>query len=443
MSPSELKISTTHPSPGILFVQLDGRMDTFGSRIVAEGLEKALDPSVLALAIDMEKVSYLSSGGLRVFSMNLKKLKGNGGAFLLFNLTEYCRDVLDISGMSSFFPILSSYEEALDFSENILRERLVLSTWERLEVLDLEKATIRVIPGSEHARGVVELLGDVKEVLHADITESQVASKTFSETEYSIGCGALGDELDDYFPIMGEMITIGGTMVWLPTDGHDTPDFLIPRKSSRAITIRTVFNACLEGGFNEYFLLSSKDAAGIPIDELYRLIFDTAKTRRPDYRGVIGIAARAEFSAVFGSGISKSPVRQFKPANGETIVHPSNIGEWFAGDREPRLTDVTGLMCGVGVDLTSDLSAFDSKYVDQAFYRHPDNTGGKSHLLHNHAVFFSPQPMAERCVNLETEIQKVVETGDFRDMRHLLDQSRITRALIGVSYIQEIRPESE
>jgi hypothetical protein len=278
--------------------------------------------------------------------------------------------------------------------------------------------------------------------LHADLGENEIASKTFSETEYSIGCGALGDELEDYYPIMGEMITIGGTMVWLPTDGNDTPDFLIPRRASGAVTIRTGFNACVAGGFDEYFLINSVDPKGIPIDQLYRTIFDSAKKRRANYRGVVGLAGRAEFSEVFGAGIRKSPISRFKPENGETILHPSNINNWFSGDQVPRLRNVTGLLCGIGVDLTSDLSTFDPAHVDRAFYRHPDNTAGKPHLLHNHSVFFTKQSFPETMVNLAGEIQSVVENGDFKDMRHLLDQSRVTKAFLGLSYTQQIRSDS-
>jgi hypothetical protein len=41
-------------------------------------------------------------------------------------------------------------------------------------------------------------------------------------------------------------------------------------------------------------------------------------------------------------------------------------------------------------------------------------------------------------VSLTSEIQGVVEEGDFKDMRHLLDQSRVYKAFLGISYTQEI-----
>ena len=129
------------------------------------------------------------------------------------------------------------------------------------------------------------MLGDVRDVLHARITPAHLCSKRFSETEYSIGLGGLGDRLEDYFPLMGEMITVGGTMVWLPTDGHDTPDFLIPRKDTGQITLRTVFNVVIAGGFNELMRFESGAAEGTPIDVLYRALFDLARQRRPIIEG--------------------------------------------------------------------------------------------------------------------------------------------------------------
>lgn len=74
-------------------------------------------------------------------------------------------------------------------------------------------------------------------MLYARLGEEDIRSRRFSKTEYSIGLGALGMSVNDCMPFLGEMITIGGTMVWLPTDGNDTPDFLIPKRDTGDITI--------------------------------------------------------------------------------------------------------------------------------------------------------------------------------------------------------------
>ena len=440
MTTRPLQCTSAHVSPAITVLTVQGRLDAFGAKAFAEACEAATrSASLRALVVNLDGVTYLSSAALRVLTLALKSVGARAGQLTLCHVQDYCRGVIEIAGLGAHLPIFPDQTAALAQARGHVQHLAVNQGWGQLEQWDTPNAAIRVIPGLDRARGVVEIIGDIQDVLRANMTEAQVSSKAFSETEYSIGCGALGDQFEDYYPIMGEMITIGGTMVWLPTDGHDTPDFLIPKNASRAVTLRTCFNASLTGGFDECLLVEAKAPEGLAIDQLYRLVFESARARRPDYRGVIGLAGRAEFATVLGAGIRKSPIRRFQPANGQTILHPSNITDWFAGDREPRWRNVTGLLCGLGIDLQADLSAFDPAMVDLAFYRHPDNTAGKPHLLHNHAVIFTALPWTERPVDLGTEVMKVVDQGDFCDMRHLLDQSRIQRAFVGISYTQEIR----
>jgi len=343
-----------------------------------------------------------------------------------------------MAGFSQIFPLFDSSGQALAFCNQVIQEKFYVEHWDKLETINLDCGTLRILPASND-QGAIEILGHVKDVLYAQVTVAHLCSKRFSETEYSIGLGGLGDRIDDYFQIMGEMITIGGTMVWLPTDGHDTPDFLIPKTDTGEVTLRTVFNASIAGHFNELIFFDSSEEKGTTIDTLYRELFRVSKHRRDDYKGVLALAMRTQMSSVFGSGVKKSPIAEFAPRNGEMLMSPANFDEWFDVDSEPRHADVTCLICGLGADLTCDLSSYDESELNSVFYLHPANTSDKTELLHNHAVIFTELPMLERLVNLEKEIGAVVEEGDFIDMRHLLDRSALKRAFIGVSYIQEFR----
>ena len=71
-------------------------------------------------------------------------------------------------------------------------------------------------------------MGDLNKVIFARIAEADIREKKFSEVMYSLGLGALGADKKDAMPLLGEMITLHGSMVWLPTDGNNTPDFLTP-----------------------------------------------------------------------------------------------------------------------------------------------------------------------------------------------------------------------
>lgn len=422
----------------MLCVNPEGRLDAHGSVELQEVWNKNKKPETLCVVLNMKKVDYLSSAGLRILLIMYKALRQKGGILALAELNPYCHNVIEVAGFAESFPIYNTYTEAVAGCEILIHQVEYLDNWDNLETFQLSCGSVKVIPASQDL-GVINVLGDVKNVLYSRVQDSDLCSKRFSETEYSIGLGGLGDQIDDYFPIMGEMITIGGTMVWLPTDGYDTPDFLIPKVDKGQVTLRTGFNVSIGGHFNEILMFTSNQDGGTSISELYRAIFNLSKSRRKDYHGVLGLALCADMSKVLGSGIKKSPIINFAPANGEMITHPSNFKDWFDSDTIPRHENVTALICGVGVDLTSDLSSYDNELFNLVFYLHPSNIGAKTELLHNHAVIFKKIPISERTVCLETEIQKLVDEGEFIDMRHLIDSSALTRAFIGVSYIQTFR----
>ncbi|HBA84818.1 MAG TPA: anti-sigma factor antagonist [Verrucomicrobia bacterium] len=420
---------------------LKDRLDAFGSNALQKALDEHLTDQVLCCILDLTDVSYISSAGIRVLLATGKKLGARKGALSLVGLQPYCRDVIEMTGFADAFPIFADLPQAEAYCENRIRTGGATEGLDPTETLQLDHGSALIAPGAEKP-GAAEVLGDIKDVLYARVSQESLFSKRFFETEYSIGLGGLGNRLEDFFTLMGEMITIGGTMVWLPTDGHDTPDFLIPKTEAGHVMIRTGYNVALSGGFNEYVLYKSARPEGTTISELYRDLFGMARKRRPDFKGVLGLAIRAQMATVLGSGITKSPVTRLAPANGETITHADNIKEWFDCDTQPRHRNVTALICGIGADLGGDLSGFDQAELNKVFYLHPANVGNKTELLHNHAVVFDPLPAPDRPVDFDGEIRRVVTDGNYVDMRHLLDSSALTEALVGVIYIQEFRPDS-
>ncbi|MDX2080737.1 MAG: STAS domain-containing protein [Terrimicrobiaceae bacterium] len=399
---------------------LVGRFDAHGSQVAQKHLDAAQAPAGGTVRMDFSAVPYLSSAGLRVLLLAKRKFEAAGARLVVASLQPYCLEVLRIGGLLSVLDIEAANPPGA--------------------ALETPVGSFRPRPGRDGA-GAIEVLGHIEDVLASRITAAHVKSKPFSAKEFSLGLGAMGPSVEDVLPRMGEMITIGGTMVWLPTDGNDTPDFLVPKAESEVVTIRTGFNASIAGPFNEFFEFRSSEPSGTDLAALYRALFDLAKSRRKDFRGCIALAMRADVEAAYGAGVLKSPIAEFAPANGKSITDPSNFSEWFEFDQEPRHGRLTGLISGVGIDLTADLDVFDSKYLGATFYINPANTATAGEMLHNHGVFFSPLPFPEPARTLDEEIAEVVETGDFLDMRHLLDRTRVSRALIGVVYVQEFRPD--
>lgn len=419
----------------ILILNPTGRLDAYGAKIFETEINTKLKNEHLIVIINMTLIEYLSSAGLRTLLSLYQNLKQKDGNIILTDIQPYAKEVMSIAGFLDTFTIYDSFEEAMLQIEKDFLDKYINQIWNSLNLYKTSSGTFRFIPGSEEP-GKVKVLGDIKDILYSKITPSHIASKSFNETEYSIGIGGLGERIQDYFYILGEIITIGGTMVWLPTDGHNTPDYLIP-VSEGNVTIRTGFNITLDGEFNDYVYFESSNLNGISITNLYRSLFEIAKRRNKHFKGALALAMRCEFGEVYGSGIKKSPIVEYAPDNKEMITDEINIINWFDSENITRHKNVSGLFCGIGADLSVDLSSYNSKEFNSAFYFHPNNIGGKTEMLHNHGVFFNSLSMTDKPFNLKKEISALINKGDFIDMKHLFDTTTITKGLIGVNYIQE------
>ncbi|OGV57023.1 MAG: hypothetical protein A2017_17215 [Lentisphaerae bacterium GWF2_44_16] len=423
----------------LLCVILDGRFDAFAAKEMEEKFLQHWKEQTVCVVLDMANVNYISSAGLRIMTAIHKKLKSASGSIALVSLQEYCLQVLEVTGFAQMFPCYKDLESALSHCREIVKEKKYTENWEKLEIVNSLSGKIHITPGSTE-KAVLEVLGDIRALLHAQIVPEDVYSKLFFETEYSIGLGGLGAKLEDYFHIMGEMLTIGGAMAWLPTDGHDTADMLVPHKDSGKIAINTPYNVKFPHTFNEFMLFESSEPGGTSLQSLYREIFKLSAKRRPDYKGAISMVMRAQMTAVLGSGLKKSPVKDFAPPNGKTINHQSNVPDWFKIDSSPLHQDATALICGMGANLLEDLSNYNEDEINRVFYLNPANIAAKTELINNYAVIFKKLPMPEKPMDIETEVAGVLKDGAFVDMRHIFDSSTVSRAFIGINYIQEFTP---
>jgi anti-anti-sigma factor len=435
MIPLPMNFELVSESESSQTLALTGRLDGHGTGLIEPALRQLAEKGPPTLTLDFAGVNYISSAGLRLLVMVSKILEKRGGSLSLTNLNPYVSDVIEMAGFKDLWsgspdqpsPGHSSFEDLHTDWSNALHHQT-------------EQASLRILPWQQ-GESVVAVAGDIMDVLAARVNRGLVQSKHFSETEYSIGLGALGATAEECLPLMGEMITIGGTMVWLPTDGNDTPDYLIPKNDTGKVTLRTGFNASLPGPFHDLVDLRSLHHKGLTISEVYRTLFDFARIHRPTFRGCLGLAMVAQMPTLLGAGVLKAPISDQAPANGLLITDPSNFSDWFEFDKTPRHRNITGLIAGCGLDLAMDLSHFNQTSLKATFYVNPANRGSSQEMLHNHAVIFDRRPLAETLEDLESEIARVIQHGTFRDMRHLLDSSTVSRALIGVQYITDFRPD--
>ena len=86
-----------------LTIALDGRLDT----ITSQQLEKELRTSIngiTELVFDFEKLTYITSAGLRVLSV-AQKVMNKQGSLIIRNTQPDVREVFDVTGLSDIMNI--------------------------------------------------------------------------------------------------------------------------------------------------------------------------------------------------------------------------------------------------------------------------------------------------------------------------------------------------
>ena len=96
----------------VCIVGLNGRLDSGTSDTLAQRLHHLIDGGERRLVIDLEKLDYISSTGLRVLLVAAKRLKAVDGRIVLSSLKPHILEVFEIAGFKSIFPIYGNVDEA-------------------------------------------------------------------------------------------------------------------------------------------------------------------------------------------------------------------------------------------------------------------------------------------------------------------------------------------
>ena len=99
---------------GVTVVNLEGKLNTGTSPDADSYLSQLISGGSSKLLLDMEKVDYISSSGLRVALSIGKKLGACGGKLAFCSLNPSVGEVFRISGFNSIFPVFESEQEALE-----------------------------------------------------------------------------------------------------------------------------------------------------------------------------------------------------------------------------------------------------------------------------------------------------------------------------------------
>ena len=97
----------------IVILGLTGRLDAGSAGALEQQMLGLIDAGTQRLVVDARDLDYISSAGLRVLLVAAKRLRAVNGTVALAALKDHIKEVFDIAGFSSVFPIHPTPEAAL------------------------------------------------------------------------------------------------------------------------------------------------------------------------------------------------------------------------------------------------------------------------------------------------------------------------------------------
>lgn len=107
-----MQISSEEMPGGITRVELDGRLDIAGAAAIDLKMN-IIAGSAKKLLIDLQKVAFLGSMGLRSIVIPARSVTGRGGKVVLFAPNEMVESVLKTAGIDTLIPVSHDLDAAI------------------------------------------------------------------------------------------------------------------------------------------------------------------------------------------------------------------------------------------------------------------------------------------------------------------------------------------
>jgi hypothetical protein len=226
----------------------------------------------------------------------------------------------------------------------------------------------------------------------------------FASSVFGLGLGAIGESFVDARTRFGELLAVGGTVVYLPTDGGFTPDWVATRGETAPGAVLGSGLVC-DGSFSNLIRFRPQPgAASVPLIEVAEVALATSGA------DTAGLVIAAEAAEVMTAIVRRSPAALDAPLGFDA----DEMREWLGFSPERASGRRTALMAGVVARAPAEPLA--------GFLR-PLGTQGNL-TGHFHAMIFEYRPMPQRTVSLRALVDKLLETQPLRTVGHVVFDDR-------------------
>lgn len=350
-----------------------------GSGELAREIDDALRHGWRHLELDLGKVPYISSAGLRVLQNTAVSVRPLQGSVQITKAQDFARGIIEVVGLYELLSPSVRFEPETPPGRTLERKGL------KLEIFDAD-------PNGRLTGCSFGKVCDENGQAAIPPTGRQL---NFPATSFSLGIGALGRDFSDCLPRLGTFLAAGGMATYRSGEPGQIPDYLVYAEGCRPALFAS---GALEarGNFSRVVCFEGPNQTAAGLGELAEVIGEISGGP------LTGFVMAAEFESLSGCALSLTA-----NDNGRPIPAASQ-------------EDGAALFCGFYA--APGASAFWNGTV-------PPSPGSS---LHAHAAVFAYQPLRMGFVKLPDAVSRLFEQP-LKDVLHADSRSRLQRGVVWCS----------
>lgn len=388
---------TRQQSGDILTLKLAGRLDATWSGHVQTAISTGIRSGAHRIHLDMSEVPYLSSAGISALLNAYKELGAIQGELRIPRYSEAVRTVLDLSGLGN----LLSGESILPPATSAAADTLAH--------INSEHAVYEVHKLGDFPPQKYSLIGDPTLLPRAGFSAAQSKPLEFPHGSVGIGLGAFGSDCNDCASRFGEVLAVAGAGASQPTDGSETPDYIV---STEALVpkFNLLYGIASYGHFSHLLRFEPKaesDRSGL--EEIARIALETSGS------SVAVVVLVAESVSLVGAALQRPPVAAVVTANAESSVFTfPQVRDWFSFTAERAYSGGVSVVVGI---VAKNPPAALAPFVRPI---------GRDLTLqgHFHVAAFSYRPLQRGNIPLKETIHYLFQHQNLHGLLHLLGDLR-------------------
>lgn len=385
-----------------LELKIQGRVDGYWSDHLSAAVDQEIRQGHHHIELDLSQVGFLSSAGIGTLVRLYKELKSIQGSFVISNCSRYVLKVLQLSKLEDVL-----VAKIADVASTADAKRIESPT--AVSKIERPEAIYEVYPLAPDAKLECQPIGDAAIAMYGSGAQN-CQTLQFADSTFAIGLGAIGDDFEDCKRRVGEFITAGGAVAYLPTDGTNVPDFLLAQ-GGQAPEVQVCYGLACHGGdsqpFSTLIRFEAKDGVPIPLTSLLASCLELADSQQ------IGVVIIAETSGLIGAALRRSPLTA---VTDQSHFDFPGIRDWLAFSAEPAYANRVALVAGIALREESKTLA--------PFIRSFPMTSGARLAGHFHAAAFSYRPVQRGVIELKASIKSLFEGQSLEGILHLLTDDR-------------------